>query len=70
MAALAVQPGVIGSGSPATTTRANMHQHVGALSRGDQQLLHLLHGAQLDAVVGDNIQPVLVELQQHVVLVL
>src|SRR5262249_39113657 len=94
----------IGSGSPATTTRARgpvgdgsevpgpppckrpmtlmdgggvlggwgarLYQHIGALSRRDQQLLHLLQGAQLDAVVGDDVEPVLVELQQHVVLVL
>ena len=30
----------------------------------------LLQGAELDAVVGDDVQPVLVELQQHVVLIL
>ena len=49
---------------------ARLYQHIGALSRRDQQLLHLLHGAELDAVVGDDVQPVLVELQQRVVLVL
>src|SRR6516162_6769621 len=42
----------------------------GALPGRHQQLLHLLQGAQLDAVTGDDVQPVLVELQQHVVLVL
>jgi hypothetical protein len=50
--------------------RRRLHQHIGALSRRHQQLLQLLHTAQLDAVVGDNVQPVLVELQQHVVLIL
>ena len=49
---------------------AGLYQHIGALSRRDQQLLHLLQGAQLDAVVGDDVQPMLVERQQHVVLVL
>src|ERR1700730_1415763 len=49
---------------------ARLYQHIGALSRRDQQLLHLLQSAQLDAVVGDDVQPMLVERQQHVVLVL
>jgi hypothetical protein len=49
---------------------ARLYQHIGALSRRDQELLHLLQGAQLDAVVGDDVQPMLVERQQHVVLVL
>ena len=49
---------------------ARLDQHIGALSGGNQQLVHLLHGAQLDAVEGNDVQPVLVELQKHVVLVL
>ena len=35
---------------------ARLHQHIGALSRRHQQLLHLLQGAELDAVVGDDVQ--------------
>jgi hypothetical protein len=49
---------------------ARLDQHIGALPQRDQELLQLLQGAEVDAVVGDDVQPVLVELQQHVALVL
>jgi hypothetical protein len=35
---------------------ARLHQHIGALSRRHQQLFHLLQRAQLDAVVGDDVE--------------
>ena len=46
-----------------------LYQEIGALAGQDQVRLHRFHGAELDAVIGDCMQFVLLELEQHVVLV-
>ena len=63
--ALVVRHGVqrVGAGG------ARLHQDIGALAGRDQELLEWLHGAELDAVIGDGMQVVLLQIEQHVVLI-
>ena len=63
--ALIVRLGVQGVGAGGT----RLHQNIGALAGRDQQLLERLHGAELDAVIGDRMQVVLLQIEQHVVLI-
>src|ERR1700732_1534879 len=44
---------------------ARLHQQISALARSDQNLLERLHGPELNAVLGDGMQVMLLQLEWH-----
>ena len=61
---------VVGHGVELVRTgRAGLDENVGTLAGRDQELLLVLDGAQLDAVIGDCVKVVLGQIEQHVILI-